>query len=349
MKINQTLFLWILLAGLVAGCNTQKNTDMKRFEWTPTNTAPANYPSYIYRGYFTGADSSLISTPDRQTLYYGWQNTGSGYISGPDLKPVPRQLDLLWLSYVENKYYQAQIELPVEKIENLFKQGYIYIQTRRREPYSTISYGVAPGGFVSVWLIGAGHRVEVATGQGQVTDMAFEDMIPTTNQTQEEHIQGRFKTHLEDSVIAEIKKGKIPFNRWKKTYRTKYRWSPAIVHTADSFTPLSIEMQMYNGERDVKFYDLPEIENDPRKAVPMYFRLEWRDKKNNLFAAQIRFNEHDIFAAFRKLSEEAGNRKMQVAARISRYNDEVNLELSAGETAIPLPNTRVDIFAKDEE
>jgi hypothetical protein len=345
----RSLFFWILLAGLAAGCNAQKQQPaMKNFEWTPTNTSPANYPVYLYRGYFMGADSSLISTPDRRTLYYGWQNDGSVYIAGPDLKPAPRELKLLWLSYAEQKYYQAQVALPADKIEKLFDKGFVNANTLKQSTYSTISYGIAPGGFVSVWLIGAGHWVEVATGQGQVTEMAFEDMIPITNLTQQEYTDMVLKDEVEDSVLTEIRKGKIPFNRWSETYRMKYRWSPAIVHSADSFTPLTVEMQMYNGEQDVKFYDLPEMKNELRKAVPMYFRLEWRDKDKNLFASRVHFNEAEIYAAFKKLSDLAGNKKMQVVAQISRYNDEVSLELTAGEATIPLPQTKVDIFAKDD-
>lgn len=345
--INKLKIIILLFACSFSQGSCQQKNDylMNKFEWTPTNTAPKNYPVYLYRGYFTGTDDSLIKTPDKQSLYFGWQNTGSVYISGEDLKPVPQKLTATWLSYAETKYYKIDIELPAKKIGALFNNGYTNPRTGKKETFSTISYGIAPGGFVVVWLVGTAYRIEVASGQGHVTKLDFKEMIPTTNLNEREYIDFKLKNQVEDTELKQIKDGNIPFDRWKN-YRRKYNWKMALSNT-EEFVPEQARITMLNGEQDVQYFDKNIKSLLNTWAIPSSARIQWQDKNGNLFAAKLLFDEQETIEAFDTLFRESKEDAV-LTAHISTFNETIKITLRDKENEIELKKAKIKIYSKTD-
>lgn len=315
---------------------------MNKYEWLPTETAPKNYPVYLYQGYFTTTKDDIIRIPDSRTVYYGWGNTGSIHISGEDLKSVPESLYLSWFSYTENKYYKLQEQLPSGIIENLFQKELLNSHSQNKEHFNYIGVGIAPGGMVSVWMIGTGYQKEIGNYYAELTEIDFKDMIPTTEMTQEEYTEMILKEEVEDAILKEIKAGEIPFERWQD-YRKKYDWKLALTHQ-EEFVPEHARISMLNGEQDVQYFDgktKPLLET---WAVPSSTRVQWRDSDGNLFAAQIEFEEQETVAAFEAMGKT--DQKIVLTARIAKYNDSIKIEVSNAEEAIELQNTKVKIYSK---
>ena len=146
----------------ISSCTGQQNT-MKKFEWRPTANAPKYYPSEIISGNFYMDDDSSIYIPKGHTLMTGWGKTGAAHAVGEDFKGVPYKFDIKWVSYLEEKFYGGTFELPKEKITQLFEEGFIN-SLNKEDTYSKIVLGLAPGGFISVWLRG-GSAKEIITYQ----------------------------------------------------------------------------------------------------------------------------------------------------------------------------------------
>ena len=97
----------------------------KKFEWKPTECAPIHYASEIYQGSFITDDGKYITIPYGSTINQGWGHSGSSWAVGEDLKPVPSQLKIIWISYTENQFYFLDTKLPKEKMTALFEKGFI--------------------------------------------------------------------------------------------------------------------------------------------------------------------------------------------------------------------------------
>ena len=315
---------------------------MNKYEWLPTETAPKNYPVYLYQGSFGTRNNGFIRIPDKRTVYYGWGEIGSIHISGEDLKDVPEKLSLSWLSYSENQYYKLETKLPLTQIDSLFQRELINAHNQNKEHFNYIGVGIAPGGMVSVWMIGTGYQKEIGNYYGDKIDIDFQEMISTTNLTQEEYTDMILKEEVEDSVLKEIKAGEIPYKRWQD-YRKKYDWKLALTHQ-EKFTPEHARISMLNGEQDVQYFDgkiKPLLET---WAVPSSTRVQWRDANGNLFASQIYFDEKETTEAFKLLG--IADTKITISAQVARFNDSIQIKISNDDQEIPLQKAKIKIYSK---
>ena len=158
-----TTFKRISLIGLVFitfSCkpNQKKNqqttsSTMKTFEWRPTECAPQHYPIGIYQGSFIAEDDdAYFMIPNGRVVSNGWGNFGSTWVTGPDFKPVPNKLKIIWISYTENQFYFGDFNLPKDKITGLFEQGYIDEQGKP-QTYDNLTVGLALYPF-GLWVQG---------------------------------------------------------------------------------------------------------------------------------------------------------------------------------------------------
>ena len=52
-----------------------------------------------------------------------WVNLAQVHVVGDDFKPLPNKLVITWFSYIENKFYTGEFDLPYDKIKQLFDEG----------------------------------------------------------------------------------------------------------------------------------------------------------------------------------------------------------------------------------
>ncbi|SHJ02821.1 Protein of unknown function [Mesonia phycicola] len=344
MKNQLKIMLLICFCSfLQSSCQQKNTTQMNKFEWLPTETAPKDYPVYLYKANFITEDNSYIRIPDKRTVYYGWGEIGSIHILGDDYKAVPKKMNLIWLAYTENKYYKAEVELPHKKIDSLFQLELKDPKTQNIQHFDYISVGIAPGGMFTVWMVATAYQIEIGTYYGTKTEVDFKEMIPTTNLSEKEFINSTLKDEVSDSILKEIKAGNIPFNRWKN-YRNKYNWKMALSHK-EEFNPGQARITMVNGEQDVQYLDKdikPLLES---WALPSSARIQWQDKNGNLFAAKLLFDEQETTKAFKTLFTE--NKKEAVlTAHISTFNDTIKTTLSNNENEIELTKTQIKVYSK---
>lgn len=262
----------------------------KKYEWSADISAPREYPVEIYTGAVGVYFFSQMG---------GFSNTGWGGATGDnDIKAeLPKRIDMTWLSYVDNKFYTIDSELPIEKIKQLFEEGF-YSKNGEEvitEPYNFINIGLAPKGMVVVWVAGVGQQVEVARFQAQETTIG--PRLITEDEKymfRKDYSKDRL---LDDFVISkyleeQLNKYGYPPAEVYESYREKYLWRPKVI-LPKGCKIISVYMKMCNGEKEDP-YDRP-IEQKQR-AIPFMIEIFWtigNGKKQQKFISRIKFTRDE--------------------------------------------------------
>lgn len=334
--------------------NTQKETSIvmnvlgkkeKKYEWLPTECAPRIYPVEIYKGYLVCTDGTKITIPSGgRTVKNGWGKTGSTYIVGEDFKPVPNQLEITWLSYAENKFYTGSFQLPKDSMTALFEEGFLD-RREKQATYSSIVVGMAPGGLVSVWMLGAGSSVEIGQYQAVETEVSMADFNPEGMQDQELYARESLNDISEERK-QQLQKEGITHDKWK-TYRQRYSWKLEYSFK-DQGTSTEVLIEFFNGENIYTFSTNPSLADYRELALPKYTRFYWSDKNKNTYGCKIYFDETEIFEAFKKVYAHPDTKQVKLLLEVDKYNSNLALFLESDQERIPLEKVKVKIYETTE-
>ncbi|MBF7093624.1 DUF2931 family protein, partial [Flavobacterium sp. ALJ2] len=275
--------LLLLLAITINSCME------KKYEWSADISAPREYPVEVYTGAVGGYFFSQMG---------GFSNTGWGGGGSVDFikAPLPENLDMTWLSYVDDKFYKGEWKLPTEKIKQLFDEGFYAKRGEEAvtEPYKYIKIGFAPKGMVVVWVAGNGRQVEVARFQ------AHETIIdPKLISKDEEYMFEKDYTKdmltydgtISKDVREQLEQYGYPPSEAYEEYREKYNWKPKVVLPEGSRIT-SMYIKMCNGEIEDPYDRSIELKN---RAIPFSFEIFWSvgsGKQEQEFVSRIAFT-HD--------------------------------------------------------
>ena len=300
---------------------------MDKFDWQASESAPINYPMQIVSGSFFYHDGSgSLYVPDKATLDHGWGTGRSSHIVGPDLKPLPSRLGIVFFSYTENQFYLGKFDLPYDKILKLFQEGYYSYTQEKHITYRKIVVGIAPGGAVAVWLVGINKTTEVFFGQAEKADTDWGALTGATHISREEYVRLAIQESLtgpegfriedpqkQQEALEVLRKKGIPFGLWN-TYRTRYAWQPLFTNMPLRGGRTNM-IKYFNGEEDFLPYPLDKTAAASTRAVPKQLDFVWMPpgaaKGRSI---KLYFNEAEILDAFKKLG--ANNQPLQLEMRI---------------------------------
>lgn len=338
-----------LLGILYFGCtlntaqNQHQNDQMEKFEWRPTACAPHLYPAKIVSGDFIFEDGSKIYIPANWLMYNGWGDSGSAHIVGDDFKPIPKQLQITWLSYMERKFYTGTFDLPQRKIRQLFEQEYID-QRGVKENFSALNVGLAPGGTVVLWMFGAGLAIEIERFQATETQLTMQDIAPNAVINIDEHIKNGLQAIAKNvKEHGTFSSENIPYKAWSENYRTRYNWTPKFTFT-DEGQLVKILARFYNGEHYFVEHTNPILHENKTWAVPKYYRINWIDKNQYKYGAHIHFNEAETFAAFQQLFGQNQVSKAELNLQIDKYNSNIKIFLTSENEKIELTEAQIKVY-----
>jgi len=326
--------LGCLIGALIflTGCEEAMNKSTE-FKWHSTESAPEHYPMEIRQGtfYYKGEDNGLY-IPSGGTLYAGWGQMNSLHVTGPDKKPLPDRVEIIFFSYAEKQFYRGKFDLPYDKILALFREAY---DEQPNDPYyNGIMVGIAPGGAVSVWLKGSRIK-EVFFGQADKMDINPEDgfNLPFDSKAESDaYLEKQLVNVLEPEELESLKKNGVPLGTWAR-YRNLYRWAPTY---KEEKIPTKKEMFVHylNGE----FNSIPtiftqEMSNTPR---PLPGELKFSvSMGNKRILYIIRFAEFELMDAFEKLGANGEKVYIEFDAQVPRHlmkirvhNDKESIELT---------------------
>ncbi|WP_165749823.1 DUF2931 family protein [Cellulophaga sp. Z1A5H] len=335
---------------LIIGCKDQKPTKlseeieevshMNKFEWRPTECAPEHYPVTIYQGEFATEEDDYFEIPKGGVISQGWGMYGSTWITGPDFKSIPIKLRIIWISYTENQFYYGDFDLPKEKITALFQQGFV---SRRgnRETYSNLTVGLAPGGAVSVWMMGAGNHVEVGHYQATKTNVAMKDFAPYASMNREEYVNDVQK-HFSEETKNNLAKEGIPIGKWT-AYRKSYNWKPTFKHK-DGGVLVDFLNKFYNGDLYNVRADNPILQEFRVSPPTQRISFDWDDKTKTRYTGVINFDEKEIWNAFEKMYENPKNTQAELLLEVDKYNSSIRIALKSENDTIPIEKSKVKIY-----
>ncbi|PKV50751.1 Protein of unknown function (DUF2931) [Aquimarina sp. MAR_2010_214] len=314
---------------------------MKKHEWRPSASAPKYSPMQIHKGRFIYENGESINIPAGHTLHQGWGKSGPTHVVGDDFKPIPIQLEIVWVSYLEKKFFRGTFDLPAEKLSKLFKEGYID-RLGKKETYSEINVGLAPGGVIVIWLIGNGWTTEIARFQGGETEVGITEFAPSAVMTLEEYMNSVLEDDFDEEIKAKMNLDSIPFGKWD-VYRKKHQWKPSIKFKKEGELK-EFRITFYNGESVYTIGSNKMLDQFKDYPVPDHIRIEWMDKNSNEFGAKIYFDENETHAVFQKIFEKSKYKPTELIVEIDKYNSNIIIALQNESETIDFKKVRVKVY-----
>jgi len=362
-NITALIFLLIvvvaLFTALTGSCQNKKESkEMKtaEFYWQPTMCAPVGYPVDVYEGGL-GSQSGEGSGLYLGTHYGPWGATGRSMSSG--IKPVPRHLDVTWLSYAEDTFYTIDCDIDYNKMVKLFKEGYqdsmwFFNDGRyQTQTYNAIVVGFAPGGVVVVWLHGAGRQVEIGRYQGKKIVISQNEINGLDNHERllfdpEYRKETMLNKQIVPLEVQEANKNKpIPYGLWDK-YRERYSWRP--IFNQRSFEDSSIRivhtfLEMFNGEFEEQIDQTLTDNEFIKRAIPKSINFAWKDKNGQVYSGTLDFEEKEIFDAYEKIYKDNKDVQAELIFQINISNTFITVMLKSKDKEVHInKGTKVEVF-----
>ncbi len=297
---------------------------MKEYDWLASESAPRGYPMKIMEGAFLyPGERHGLYIPNLRLIYEGWGKPISTHVVGPSIKPLPDRLDITFYSFSEDQFYHGFFELPYDHIQQRFAKGYASnIKGQGTLPFRKIVAGVTPGGYVAVWLMGAGKTEEIFFGKADPIDYDWDKFWKRSfgdNNTQprEEFRMEMLEGSHAHEAIEQAKNGTLPFDKWARL-RKQYPWEPRFYRLPEPHKRVGIDY--VNGE--LYFLEPPYNTEKATAIQPMPKHLAFHSK-GHLFL--IHFDEDEMLEVFESMAE--GNKRLylDVAPNIPRSETQIRL------------------------
>ena len=343
-KIWLFLFLPLQLASCQNNIPKEEAMNEPEYEWGISVNAPIGYPIHVYAGrvgpqYITSDLWCSTEEPDRGSAYVNEEN---------DPKELPKDIDIVWFSFIENCFYNLQAPLDYEKIEKLFKEGFeqrIRYGELHHTTYNGLVVGLAPGGTVVVW-VGKGYSPITEVGRFQASQIYL-----TETSDMDSHERLIFDKEYRKSLatapnivpleVQKANEGKpIPYNLWDRYAETQYRWYPTFEIPDGKMG--DVFFQYWNGEANTIFYtDLepttereailkPKVCQEPIEKLPLYkeISINYKAVDGIKYAATITFDWEQSAETYKKVfGEHPEEVTAQLYFRLNRNNTHVTTRL----------------------
>jgi len=351
MMVNYKIILLVFL--IFTACKETNKTSktikkklMKKnkFEWKPTECAPYHYAAEIYHGDMITEKDKYYTIPYGGTINNGWGTTGTYWAVGDDFKTIPSRLKIIWLSYTEDQFYFLDTELPKQKIVELFEKGYVN-KKGKQDTYDEILVGLAPGGAVSVWLFSAEFTVEAGHYQAKKTDVPMSEFNPDGIQDRNKYVKEVQEGFSEETKKVIAEQG-IPIGKWT-AYRERFLWKPIIKHV-DVLKLATIYNNFYNGEHYAIVANNPILQEYHKYPPSEKITFYWYDKNNNKFGCKIKFEEKEIWSAFKTMYKKEEVEQAELVFAIDKYNSNVKITLESAQDTIEIKKAEIKTFTTSD-
>ena len=346
--MKRLLFLLLLSISLTHCQNNipkEEAMNEPEYEWGVSVNAPIGYPVHVYAGRV--GPQHIIRELWCSTEEPDW---GEAYANeGNDPKELPKDIDIVWFSFIENCFYNLQAPLDYEKIEKLFKEGFeerIRYGELRHTTYNGLVVGLAPGGTVVVW-VGKGYSPITEVGRFQASrtyltktsDMDSHELLIFDKEYRKSIATAPNIVPLE---VQKANEGKpIPYNLWDRYAETQYRWYPTFEIPDGKMG--DVFFRYWNGEANTIFYtDLeptteretilkPKVCQEPIGKLPLYKEVSFTYRRaidGVKYIAIITFDWEQSAETYKKVfGEHPEEVTAQLYFRLNRNNTHVTTRL----------------------
>ena len=328
----KTYVLSFLCFMQLLSCQDKKYKDMNEEEKAKIDQEILNRPNeiwptnkdenddYYYKtsicsfpGYFSENAGSHFVT-DKESVGFlkmengVWPQT-TGSVLNDEHHPIPKKLYVAWFSISEDKFYEGLFELHYDKIKEEFDKMWLAYPNKslyaasKYNRFTDIIVGVAPKGYVIVWLSSLSQQIQIGRFQAKETKAITWGRFAGMNGIAPEQTRERYVR-----MYREMEKmpSSIPFGKLEQ-YQKKYTWKPKIVYetsvSGEKILPLKYRIQYYSGDLEY-IYELYEKKNLPlSRFVPKEIIFEF-NIGSKAFGGGFDIDEEDIYKAFNLLAKD---------------------------------------------
>ena len=295
MKI---LIIVMGILSLFSSCSGKKEKQQEKeklYSWYPSESAPYLYPTTIHVGYFGMPDKSTVYIPSKSVVGNSWGLGQSWHVVGEDYKPLPEAIEIVWLSFTENKFYFVSEWLPKEKLKSLFDEVWINYQGNECR-YDALVVGMAPYGMIQIWAAGDARRTEVCCLHGAEVSVPMSEFRPNAVISQDEYVK---KIQKYPRIMENLKNNGLPDSLLYENYRKRFDYHIVPQIEMENVDLKSIEITYFNGEYDNILWERLEENSCSMQARPRKIDVGWNVGEDGYFA-RILFDEQAILSLFEK-------------------------------------------------
>lgn len=248
-----------------------------------------------------------------------WGDSGKTFTKQ---KGTPIGVDIVYFSVYEDVFYHLKADFPVEKMKEMTRRAYandedddcdqlkefVYTDKEYCDSYKRLGdlvFGFAPKGMVVVWLRFGYIQKEIGK---------FQAVVIKDDKKYEEKLFASWSMNRKQVREAEFIKDASP-KTWEN-YGKRYHWATSVSSDNKRFRLFNIQIEYYNGERNVLLR--PRVENIKTEelAVPKMIQFWWETGKGEAFEGRAFFNWEKTNETFSK----AGN-SIKIVFKINTDNN----------------------------
>ncbi len=284
---------------------------MQEYRWDVSESAPKEYTVKIISGFLEAADGYKKDIPSRVVLNNGWGSGRSNIAGGREIMPLPKRMEVTWFDYRADTFYHGAFDLPFEALQK-------YFSSPEKRPYADefdesasgrFIVGLAPGGFVVVWLSWSNHYRVVFTGKGvPVEGIPWSAVHENPTATKERIMEVILQEISEDSSDSPHLNDPI---YWERLHTELYSYDIKI--EAD-YTPYSVGAAFLNSTVYDYYSDNQQWREDDH-SVLTGLSFEFFLPNRIPVVSIDNINSDEMYAALRKLSK-PGDDSLEVVIKI---------------------------------
>ena len=241
----------------------------EKYEWGAGISTEIGFPVRIYAGRVGDVSIMASFTASFDRPDDGW---GVGTQEGSMMKQLPKDIDIIWYSYVEDCFYRVKADLDYPKLLKLFREGYkdrarnleAFPKGYGEETFRTFVVGLAPGGVVVVWIEGPMRQIEIGRFQAEKINLKQPEGLD--NHDALIFSEQERKETLEDERFRpkHIREKPTPFGLWDDYRDIKYPWYPTFEFYKGAKIG-DVFIEYFNREMWDTFYEEMTLETPARK------------------------------------------------------------------------------------
>lgn len=331
----------LVMAFVGYGITTQSDEGpaaMKTYDWTSSDSAPADFPIQLVRADLLLADGGTYYVPDDRTVHNGWGSIGATHFVGEDEKALPEKLTVSWYSYIEDVFYGGEFDLPTGALEALFDNGLESPRRGERRDYERVIFGFGPEGEAAVWAAGFGTVVQVMRFQAPQVDLDWKLVLDDPEVPREMFIDMILDEALEQRR-ADIE-NRLPLNGY---WARRQQRHPLTVAVSGAAKLEMLRLETMNGERLHFDEDGPLVARN-KLGIPRNVTLEWTGQGGEERIAEIALNEDEALRAFERLSGEHDDMRLNI--QIAQSSNALTLVLTNAELEYEFSRSAIEIFSR---
>lgn len=258
---------------------------MSEYTWYPSITAPDVAPMRVIDARLTLRDQSVMRVPERKILCHTWGLPVTVFLLGETGDfALPERLSILYFSYLEDCFYGGDMTLPGEELNRLWELGMLHPESHQKTNYESFIIGLAPQGYVQIWLYGHGVSRTFCTGQMGKANYDWEKFLDNPDVSRADYIDTVLRDKMGNERLIDIRTDKLILKSWKAKAE-KYNWIPQVT---SQLAISGVWIYYVNGDREFLSWE-NEFRNFDERALPQSMSISFmtEDDKRHIVKADL--------------------------------------------------------------